>query len=61
MLAFSVLTPYYKEDVMYDKKQLNDVRDDVTILYYLRSIFPGKILSRAYPQMFAAFYPGMID
>ncbi|KAG6554695.1 hypothetical protein Mapa_003714 [Marchantia paleacea] len=40
MLAFSVLTPYYSEDVMYHKKQLiTENEDGVSILFYLQKIF----------------------
>lgn len=43
MLAFSVLTPYYSEDVMYTKEQLRTPNaDGVTILYYLQSIYPDE-------------------
>ncbi|MCO5572326.1 hypothetical protein L7F22_026079 [Adiantum nelumboides] len=43
MLAFSVLTPYYSEDVMYTKEQLRVPNEDgVTILYYLQSIYPDE-------------------
>lgn len=43
MLAFSVLTPYYCEDVMYTKEQLRTPNEDgVTILYYLQSIYPDE-------------------
>ncbi|KAH9567529.1 hypothetical protein CY35_03G031500 [Sphagnum magellanicum] len=40
MLAFSVLTPYYKEDVIYSMKALSELNEDgVSILYYLKTIF----------------------
>jgi callose synthase len=40
MLAFSVLTPYYKEDVIYSMKALSQLNEDgVSILYYLKTIF----------------------
>ncbi len=42
MLAFSVLTPYYKEDVIYTMKALSHLNEDgVSILYYLKTIFAG--------------------
>ncbi len=42
MLAFSVLTPYYKEDVIYSMKALSQLNEDgVSILYYLKTIFAG--------------------
>lgn len=49
MLAFSVLTPYYREDVMYNKKQLETENEDgVTTLFYLQQIFPGVTLALAF-------------
>jgi hypothetical protein len=42
MLAFSVLTPYYKEDVIYSMKVLSQLNEDgISILYYLKMIFAG--------------------
>lgn len=42
MLAFSALTPYYNEEVIYSKQQLKEENEDgVTILFYLQRIFPG--------------------
>lgn len=42
MLAFSVLTPYYNEEVIFSKLQLKEENEDgVTILFYLQRIFPG--------------------
>lgn len=42
MLVRSVFTPYYSEDVMYSKAQLEDRNvDGITILYYLQTIVPG--------------------
>jgi hypothetical protein len=44
MVAFSVLTPYYDEDVMFSTKQLKQENEDgVSILYYLQKIYPGII------------------
>jgi callose synthase len=41
MLAFSVFTPYYAEDVMYSLVQLNKKNiDGITTLFYLQKIFP---------------------
>jgi callose synthase len=41
MLAFSVFTPYYEEDVMYSLVQLNKKNiDGITTLFYLQKIFP---------------------
>ncbi|KAK3446273.1 hypothetical protein EUGRSUZ_A02010 [Eucalyptus grandis] len=43
MLPFSVLTPYYKEDVLYSTDDLNRENEDgITILFYLQKIYPGK-------------------
>eukprot|EP00850_Spirogloea_muscicola_P001766 SM000006S19531 [mRNA] locus=s6:1319148:1331519:- [translate_table: standard] len=43
MLAFSVLTPYYSEDVMYSRHQLNEENEDgISILYYLQKIYPDE-------------------
>ncbi|XP_062206905.1 callose synthase 11-like [Phragmites australis] len=40
MMAFSVLTPYYNEDVMYNKDQLRRENEDgVSVLFYLQKIY----------------------
>lgn len=40
MVAFSVLTPYYSEDVMYSKEQLRTENEDgISILFYLQKIY----------------------
>lgn len=40
MMTFSVLTPYYKEDVLYSSEQINKKNDDgISILYYLKTIY----------------------
>ncbi|KAL3689639.1 hypothetical protein R1sor_015948 [Riccia sorocarpa] len=42
-LSFSVFTPYYAEDVLYDKKKLKEENEDgITILFYLQKIFPDE-------------------
>ena len=42
MCAFSVLTPYYEEEVIYSLKDLNTPNEDgITTLYYLQRVFPG--------------------
>jgi callose synthase len=42
MLAFSVLTPYYSEEVIFSKQQLKEENEDgVNIVFYLQKIFPG--------------------
>lgn len=43
VLLCSVFTPYYNEDVMYSKAQLEDKNvDGINILYYLQTIVPGS-------------------
>lgn len=43
MMAFSVLTPYYNEEVLYGKDQLRTENEDwISILYYLQTIFSGE-------------------
>nr|KYP44555.1 Callose synthase 12 [Cajanus cajan] len=43
MMAFSVLTPYYSEEVLYSKEQLrNENEDGVSILYYLQTIYDDE-------------------
>ncbi|GAB2300205.1 Callose synthase 1 [Dionaea muscipula] len=43
MLSFSVLTPYYMEDVLFSKKVLEQPNEDgVSILFYLQKIFPDE-------------------
>ncbi|XP_044502685.1 callose synthase 12-like [Mangifera indica] len=40
MLSFSVLTPYYNEEVLYSKEQLRTENEDgISILYYLQTIY----------------------
>lgn len=39
----SVLTPYYKEDVLYSDEELNKENEDgISILFYLKKIYPGN-------------------
>ncbi|KAG0630739.1 hypothetical protein M758_1G200900 [Ceratodon purpureus] len=46
MLAFSVLTPYYNEEVIFSRHQLKEENEDgVTILFYLQRIFPEDWLN----------------
>ncbi|KAG0567784.1 hypothetical protein M758_7G116000 [Ceratodon purpureus] len=41
MCAFSVLTPYYAEEVVYSLKDLNTTNEDgITTLFYLQKVFP---------------------
>ncbi|XP_022759116.1 callose synthase 7-like isoform X2 [Durio zibethinus] len=43
MRSFSVLTPHYKEDVLYSDKELNKENEDgVSILFYLKMIYPDE-------------------
>ncbi|CAN6444443.1 unnamed protein product [Victoria cruziana] len=43
MLSFSVLTPYYEEDVMYSKEQLRTENSDgISIIFYLQKIYPDE-------------------
>ncbi|XVE81624.1 hypothetical protein DITRI_Ditri15bG0079900 [Diplodiscus trichospermus] len=40
MMAFSVLTPFYNEDVLYSKEELQTKNEDgISILYYLQTIY----------------------
>ncbi|KAL7216000.1 hypothetical protein ACSBR1_028030 [Camellia fascicularis] len=43
MMAFSVLTPYYNEEVVYNKEQLRtDNEDGISTLYYLQTIYADE-------------------
>ncbi|KAK3155754.1 hypothetical protein QOZ80_2BG0207100 [Eleusine coracana subsp. coracana] len=43
MLPFSVLTPYYKEDVLFSSQALEEQNEDgVSILFYLQKIYPDE-------------------
>ncbi|KAF7847605.1 hypothetical protein BT93_L2796 [Corymbia citriodora subsp. variegata] len=43
MLSFSVLTPYYTEEVLFSLKDLESQNEDgVSILFYLQKIFPDE-------------------
>ncbi|KAK4758148.1 hypothetical protein SAY87_019449 [Trapa incisa] len=43
MLSFSVLTPYYTEEVLFSLKDLETPNEDgVSILFYLQKIFPDE-------------------
>ncbi|KAF0934523.1 hypothetical protein E2562_025619 [Oryza meyeriana var. granulata] len=43
MLPFSVLTPYYKEGVLFSSQALGDQNEDgVSILFYLQKIYPDE-------------------
>lgn len=43
MMAFSVLTPYYNEEVLYSREQLwMENEDGISILYYLQTIYDDE-------------------
>ncbi|GLT25134.1 hypothetical protein SLA2020_002850 [Shorea laevis] len=43
MLSFSVMTPYYSEETVYSKADLEmENEDGVSIIYYLQKIFPDE-------------------
>ncbi|KAI6672994.1 hypothetical protein NL676_000900 [Syzygium grande] len=43
MMAFSVLTPYYNEEVVFSKEQLRTENEDgISILYYLQTIYDDE-------------------
>ncbi|CAM0878858.1 unnamed protein product [Alopecurus aequalis] len=43
MLSFSVLTPYYKEDVLFSSQALDNQNEDgVSVLFYLQKIYPDE-------------------
>ncbi|GAV79263.1 Glucan_synthase domain-containing protein/FKS1_dom1 domain-containing protein [Cephalotus follicularis] len=43
MLSFSVLTPYFKEDVLYSDEELNKENEDgISTLFYLQKIYPDE-------------------
>ncbi|KAI9164724.1 hypothetical protein LWI28_000822 [Acer negundo] len=43
MLSFSVLTPYYSEETVYSRADLEmDNEDGISIIYYLQKIFPDE-------------------
>ncbi|XP_078163571.1 callose synthase 3-like [Carex rostrata] len=43
MLSFSVLTPYYNEDVLFSLQNLEEPNEDgVSILFYLQKIYPDE-------------------
>ncbi|XP_042060126.1 callose synthase 7-like [Salvia splendens] len=43
MLSFSVLTPYYREDVLYSPEELKKENEDgISTLFYLQQIYPDE-------------------
>ncbi|XP_059074532.1 callose synthase 3 [Cryptomeria japonica] len=43
MLSFSVMTPYYKEEVLYSMQELQKENEDgVSIVFYLQKIYPDE-------------------
>ncbi|KAL4622238.1 hypothetical protein ACB092_06G283000 [Castanea dentata] len=43
MLSFSVLTPYYKEDVLYSEADIKKENEDgISTLFYLQKIYPDE-------------------
>ncbi|XP_021735292.1 callose synthase 7-like [Chenopodium quinoa] len=43
MVSFSVLTPYYKEDVLYSWDELHEENEDgISTLFYLQKIYPDE-------------------
>lgn len=43
----SVMTPYYSEETVYSKSDLDmENEDGISIKYYLRKIFPGSDTSK---------------
>ncbi|XP_078438766.1 callose synthase 12-like [Wolffia australiana] len=43
MLSFSVLTPYYEEEVLFGKEQLrNENEDGISIIFYLQKIYDDE-------------------
>ncbi|XP_015901659.1 callose synthase 1 [Ziziphus jujuba] len=58
MLSFSVLTPYYSEDVLFTIDHIEKQNEDgVSILFYLQKIFPDEWTNflervKAYPEDF---------
>ncbi|KAJ0085038.1 hypothetical protein Patl1_07845 [Pistacia atlantica] len=56
MLSFSVLTPYYKEDVLYSVEELRKENvDGISILFYLKTIYPVNIFQRVLLDEWANF------
>lgn len=54
---FSVLTPYYNEEVLYSANELDKENEDgISILFYLKKIYPGEFLIYCSTVMFHLIY-----
>ncbi|KAJ8755066.1 hypothetical protein K2173_016646 [Erythroxylum novogranatense] len=42
MLSFSVLTPHFMEDIKYSMKELHSSKEEVSILFYMKKIYPDE-------------------
>ncbi|GAB4842952.1 Callose synthase 7 [Ancistrocladus abbreviatus] len=43
MLSYSILTPFFKEDVLYSAEELKEENEDgISILFYLQKIYPDE-------------------
>ncbi|KAJ6887508.1 glucan synthase-like 4 [Populus alba x Populus x berolinensis] len=42
MLSFSVLTPHFKEDVIYSMDELHSSKEGASILFYMKRIYPDE-------------------
>lgn len=49
LLWYSILTPYYNEDVFYSEDELyKENEDGISILFYLTKIYPGGVVVLQY-------------
>ncbi|KAE8670869.1 Callose synthase 3 [Hibiscus syriacus] len=61
MLSFSVLTPYYSEETVYSKTELEMKNEDgVSIIFYLQKIFPASPLGLLERQTLCRTVRGMM-
>ncbi|CAN6446403.1 unnamed protein product [Victoria cruziana] len=42
MIPFSVITPYYMEEVTFSEEELHSVQDAVSIIFYMQTIYPDE-------------------
>ncbi|CAL0310217.1 unnamed protein product [Lupinus luteus] len=42
MMPFSVITPYYTEDINFSKKELGSDKEEDSIIFYMQKIFPDE-------------------